>query len=136
MNTVLKYQYDQIIKQLLLLQDHAAMRFCPYSPKGEFCIWKHLLTIEAYADETEPMEDDKSRKENLGSLENEARGYRVQEESFMSGQSGECDLALEDWARKWRKELEPISLYAIKEVLNMQQDIAPQPKMDKAPVGA
>ncbi len=68
MNAILKYQYDQIIKQLLLLQDYAAMRFCPYSPKGDYCIWKHLLALEAYADETEPMEDDKQRKENLEPL--------------------------------------------------------------------
>ena len=115
MNTILKYQYDQIIKQLLLLQDHAAMRFCPYSPKGDFCIWKHLLAIEAYADETEPMEDDKDHKENLEVLESEARGYRAEEESFLNGKKTECSLWLEDWARKWRKNLEPISLYALEE---------------------
>lgn len=113
MNTVLKYQYDQIIKQLLLLQDHAAMRFCPYSPKGDFCIWKHLLAIEAYADETEPMEDDKSRKEQLETMEIEARSFRANEEAFMNGTKTESDLWLEDWARKWRKNLEPISLFTM-----------------------
>jgi hypothetical protein len=112
MNAILKYQYDQIIKQLLLLQDHAAMRFCPYSPKGEFCIWKHLLAIEAYADETEPMEDDESRKEKLETLETEARSFRAEEESFLDGSRTESNLWLEDWARKWRKGFEPISLFA------------------------
>jgi hypothetical protein len=117
MNATLKYQYDQIIKQLLLLQDHAAMRFCPYSPKGDFCIWKHLLAIEAYADETEPMEDDKSRKEKLENLESEARSFRSEEESFLDGRKTETSLWLEDWARKWRKELEPISLSATKRIV-------------------
>jgi hypothetical protein len=117
MNAILKYQYDQIIKQLLLLQDHAAMRFCPYSPKGEFCIWKHLLAIEAYADETEPMDDDKSRKEKLEILESEARSFRAEEESFLDGRKTESCLWLEDWARKWRKEFEPVSLGATKKII-------------------
>ncbi len=112
MNAILKYQYDQIIKQLLLLQDHAAMRFCPYSPKGDYCIWKHLLSIEAYADETEPMEDDKPRKENLENLESEARNHRAEEEAFLDGTKTESSAWLEDWARKWRKDLEPLSLFA------------------------
>ncbi len=113
MNPVLKYQYDQIIKQLLLLQDHAAMRLCPYSPKGEFCIWKHLLALEAYADETEPMEDDKARKENLETLESEARGFRAEEEALMNGRPGEPSHPLEDWARHWRKSLESVSLFIL-----------------------
>ena len=116
MNAILKYQYDQIIKQLLLLQDHAAMRFCPYSAKGDYCIWKHLLAIEAYADETEPMEDDNARKDKLENLESEARQHRAEEESFLNGTASDgSSVFLEDWARKWRKELEPLSLFAMTE---------------------
>jgi hypothetical protein len=125
MNAILKYQYDQIIKQLLLLQDHSAMRFCPYSPKGDFCIWKHLLAVEAYADETEPMEDNKSRKEKLETLESEARSFRAEEESFLDGTHTEGNLGLEDWARKWRKDLEPISLYAAIEKEQQPQESQP-----------
>ncbi len=132
MNSILKYQYDQIIKQLLLLQDHSAMRFCPYSPKGEFCIWKHLLTIEAYADETEPMDDDKARKDKLETLETEARSFRLDEEGFINGTITECSLGLEDWARKWRKDLEPISLYAIRDQLREQSINSAQINKEKA----
>ncbi len=113
MNPILKYQYDQIIKQLLLLQDHAAMRMCPYSPKGEFCIWKHLLALEVYADETEPMEDDKARKENLETLESEARTLRAYEEGLMNGRPSEPSRPMEDWARHWRKSLESVSLFVL-----------------------
>ncbi len=142
MNPILKYQYDQIIKQLLLLQDHAAMRFCPYSPKGDFCIWKHLLSVEAYADETEPMEDNKSRKERLETLESEARSFRAQEENFINESNNEGSLWLEDWARKLRKELEPISLFAVSE--EMKKSMPPSqltdaleiPKEQVAPAGA
>ncbi len=113
MNPVLKYQYDQIMKQLLLLQDHAAMRFYPYSPGGDACIRKHLLAIEAYADETEPMESNKTWKEQLEALESEARSAQVEEEAFLTGQQDQCSLGLEDWARKWRKTIEPYSLFSI-----------------------
>lgn len=110
MDAVLKYQYDQIIKQLLLLQDHAAMRFCPYSPGGDACIRKHLLSVEAYADETEPMEGNKVWKETLEALESEARSFRLEEETFLTGNQQQYSLGLEDWARKWRKTVEPYSL--------------------------
>ncbi len=113
MNPILKYQYDQIIKQLLLLQDHAAMRLCPYSPKGEFCIWKHLLALEAYVDETEPMEDEPARKQRLETLESEARSLRADEEGLMNGRSLSPSHPLEDWARQWRKSLEPVSLFIL-----------------------
>ena len=63
------------------------------------------------------MEDDKSRKEKLETLENEARTFRAEEESFLSGMKVESSLWIEDWARKWRKEFEPISLYAIKDFM-------------------
>ncbi len=111
MNSVLKYQYDQIMKQLLLLQDHAAMRFCPYSPGGDACIRKHLLAVEAYADETEPMEEDMAWKEKLEDLESEARSFRFMEEDFLTGKTNKSSVGLEDWARKWRKTVEPYSLF-------------------------
>ena len=73
----LKYQYEQIIKHLLLLQDHAAAQACPYSPAGEMCIRKHLMTLEAYAEETIPMEDDSSFKAKLQNLDAEATNHRL-----------------------------------------------------------
>jgi hypothetical protein len=80
------------------------------------------LAIEAYADETEPMEDDKRPKEDLETLQSEARSYRAEEEGFLNGKSSENNLFLEDWARKWRKDLERISLHAMAKA-NQQLDV-------------
>lgn len=103
---VMKYQYDQLIKHLILLQDHAAARTCPYSPSGEMCIRKHLMTIEAYAQETVPMEDNPAYQEKLGDLEAEARNYRLDEEAVLCGEKAQFLEGLGQWARKWRKEFE------------------------------
>ncbi len=104
--SVMKYQYDQLLKHLILLQDHASARSCPYSPGGEMCIRKHLLTIEAYAQETVPMEDNEVYKERLQDLETEARSRRLSEEASLCGEGMDITEGLDYWARKWRKEFE------------------------------
>jgi len=104
--TLMKYQYEQIIKQLLLLQDHAAARTCPYTPTGEMCIRKHLMAIEAYAEETMPMEEDAEYRNKLEVLEAEARNHRLEQEAVLCGEKEQALEGLEHWARKWRKEFE------------------------------
>ena len=103
---VMKYQYEQIVKHLLLLQDHAAARTCPYSPGGEMCIRKHLMTLEAYAEETIPMEDNPAFKQKLEHLEAEAGSYRLDQEAVLCGEREQLPEGLDHWARKWRKEFE------------------------------
>lgn len=107
---VIKYQYEQIIKQLLLLQDHAAARTCPYTPTGEMCVRKHLMAIEAYAEETIPMEQDPAFNKKLEDLESEARSHRLEQEAVLCGEAVQCLEGLEHWARKQRKEFEPRAL--------------------------
>jgi hypothetical protein len=102
----LKYQYEQLIKHLMLLQDHAAARTCPYTPAGEMCIRKHLLAIEAYAEETIPMEDNPTFKEKLANLQTEALNYRLDQEDVLCGEKEQALAGLDHWARKWRKEFE------------------------------
>ena len=102
----LKYQYEQLIKHLLLLQNHAAARTCPYTPTGEMCTRKHLLAIEAYAEETIPMEDSPAYKEKLENLEGEALNYRLDQESVLCGEKEQFLGGIDHWARKWRKEFE------------------------------
>lgn len=102
----LKYQYEQIIKHLMLLQDHAAARTCPYTPAGEMCIRKHLMAIEAYAEETIPMEIDPTYKEKLANLQTEALNNRLDQEGVLCGEKEQALEGLDHWARKWRKEFE------------------------------
>jgi hypothetical protein len=107
---LMKYQYEQIIKQLLLLQDHAAARTCPYSPAGEACIRKHLMAIEAYAEETIPMEEDSFFNQKLQTLESEAMNYRLDYEAALCGERTQFLEGLERWARDKRKEFEKHAL--------------------------
>jgi len=110
MKPILIWQYDQIIKELLLLQEHQTDPTCPCETDGEMCVRKHLLTIEAYAEETIPMEDDESFRQKLEQLAKEARQLRTEEESSLRGGSPERTTDLIEWPRKWRKEFEAYSL--------------------------
>lgn len=109
MTPILKWQYDQIIKELLLLQEHQADKSCPCESGGEMCVRKHLMTIEAYAQETEPIETEETYRQKLKELALEAKEYREKEEEFLcKGEASPQDLT--EWSRKWRKEFEAYSL--------------------------
>jgi len=105
MKPILKWQYDNLVKELLLLQGHAADPSCPCASEGEACVRKHILTIEALADETVPIEPDPARVEKLGKISEEARQLRTLEEHKLCGSEIEPE-DLVTWARKWRKEFE------------------------------
>jgi hypothetical protein len=105
---ILKWQYDQIIKELLLLQEHQTDPTCPCSTDGEMCVRKHLMTIEGYAQETIPMEEEESYKDKLKGLAVDAQTYRQQEEDALRGEGEHVSLI--EWTRNWRKEFEEHSL--------------------------
>lgn len=108
---ILKWQYEQLVKELLLLQDHCADKSCLCETGGEMCVRKHLLTIEAYAQETLSIEDDNSYREKLIMLAMEAKNYREREEKAICNQSETTPYQeLLEWSRKWRKEFETYSL--------------------------
>ena len=108
MKPLLKWQYERIIKELLLLQDHAADTSCPCETDNERCIRKHLMTIEAYAEETVPIEEDEHYTAELTRLAEEAMAHRQQEERVLCGEGEQPDLV--DWCRNWRKVFEGYSL--------------------------
>ena len=108
MKPILKWQYEQIIKELILLQGHEADRTCPCHTEGEECIRKHLLAIEAYAEETIPIEDNRFYREKLSKLALESKEYRITEEKSLCGKAEAVDIT--EWCRTWRKEFEGYSL--------------------------
>jgi hypothetical protein len=110
MKPILKWQYDQIIKELLLLQEHMSDPTCPCESGGEMCVRKHLFTIEAYAAETIPIEDDEAYKQKLRRMAEEAKQAREQEEKALCRQTPRAPEALIEWTRSWRKEFEGYSL--------------------------
>ncbi len=110
MKPILKYQFDQLMKQFLLLQEHAVSRTCPYTVGGDYCIRKHLMTIEAYCEETLPMNGDEEIQELLGAIQSEARNLRTEEEATLCGEDAGHTEDLCGWARRRRKDIEPLTL--------------------------
>lgn len=108
MKPILKWQYDQIVKELLLLQEHEADPTCPCETEGERCVRKHLMTLEGYAQETLPMEPNEKYKDALRKFGDESKEQREQEEKSLCGK-GESVNVLE-WSRYWRKQFEGYSL--------------------------
>ncbi len=94
-------------KELLLLQEHE-LEDCPCETGGEMCKRKHLLTIEAYAEETLSMELEVDLKEKLQGLCREAKDHRKNEEKALCGVQDHENLGT--WARDWRKSFEAYSL--------------------------
>lgn len=108
MKPILEWQYDQLLKELILLQEHQADPHCPCETAGEMCVRKHLMTIEAYAQETLAIEDDAYWREKLMELAIEAKTHREEEEKALCGKGDSVDVL--DWSRLWRKEFEAYSL--------------------------
>lgn len=108
MKAILEWQYDQLIKELILLQEHMADPHCPCERAGEMCVRKHLMTIEAYAQETMSIEEDPPWREKLKQLSLEAKALRATEEKALCEGSEGVDAL--DWSRLWRKAFEAYSL--------------------------
>ncbi len=108
MEDILKWQYDRLLKELLLLQDHQADPSCPCESGGEMCVRKHLLSIEGYAEETMPMESSDEYRDKLALLSAEAKERRDREERALLDEDVPENLL--EWTRQWRKEFEAHSL--------------------------
>lgn len=110
MKPILKWQYERLIKELLLLQEHQVDPSCPCETESEMCVRKHLLTIEAYAEETIPLEENEFYRLKLESLARESKEFRKAEEASLRGEKTEYPVDPLEWPRKWRKEFEAYSL--------------------------
>lgn len=108
MEQILKWQYDQLIKELLLLQEHLSNASCPCETAGEHCVRKHLYAVEAYAEETIPMEKNADFKLKLEELALQAESNRQLEEHVLCGKGDAVRIV--EWARQWRKRFENYSL--------------------------
>ncbi len=107
---ILKWQYETLCKELLLLQGHAADPSCPCQSEGETCIRKHLMTVEALAQETTPMETELEKIQFLNLMIVEARNVRAEEERHLCGLNPAPNDDLAEWAREKRKTIEGWSL--------------------------
>jgi hypothetical protein len=108
MKPILKWQYDQLVKELLLLQEHQADPTCPCDTEKEMCKRKHLFAVEGYAEETESIADNEETRQMFLDLAMEARTRREQEEAHLKGEAESPGVL--DWARSWRKHLSHLAL--------------------------
>lgn len=112
---IMKWQYEQLIKELLLLQGHAADPTCPCKSEGEMCVRKHLLTVEALLSETAAMEKSETMIGTLNEHYEQTRSLRLNEEKYlcgdeMTGKALQLHDSLAEWARMTRKVYEEYSL--------------------------
>lgn len=110
MKPILRWQYEQITKCLLLIQGHSSSIECPCSSEGEACLRKHYLELEALCEETSPICDDEEMKQKLFDLTKEARELRADEELKLCGKDGQLDTDIAAWSRNWRKQFEQACL--------------------------
>ena len=100
MKPILKWQYERLIKELLLLQDHQADPSCPCETESEMCVRKHLMSIEAYAEETVSMEDNEEYRSKLEKLIQEAKELRKADEALLKGKETSFKQDILEWPRK------------------------------------
>lgn len=113
--SMLVWQLERLMGQLMLVGDHYADSTCPCTfgftdPSGTYvgenCIPKHLLAIYEYATETHPMTGDEKLKEILLAIADEARQIRDLEKQKLCGKEvNQEDIT--NWSRDKRKLLEP-----------------------------
>ena len=87
-NPLVTWQYEQIEAECALLTGHATDPACPCESDTENCIRKHLLTIEALAKETYPMDISDQEKQGMADLADQARTWRKQIEKYTINPTG------------------------------------------------
>ncbi|MDP3732527.1 MAG: hypothetical protein Q8R31_05880 [Candidatus Omnitrophota bacterium] len=112
-DVMMKYQYQEIISQLSLLELHDVAIGCPCTLSGggdihEWCIPKHLLTIGALCGESSNMANTKSERDMLLDIQAEAMDYHEQAKKGIVCKKGNFPEGIAEWARKSRKSLEPL----------------------------
>ncbi len=87
LSPLVRWQYEQIEAECVLLAGHATDPSCPCESDTEHCIRKHLLTIEALAKETYPMDISDQEKQGMADLADQARAWRKQIEQLTKSSS-------------------------------------------------
>lgn len=103
---ILRWQYQKLVQELLLLEGHLSDPNCPCESEGEACVRKHSLAVAALAEETSKM--DQPRSVELDQIAEWAYDVVKSEEKKLCGKEGKPFDASE--ARTWRKKFEFVSL--------------------------
>ena len=101
------WQYRKVMGELLLTQAHSSDKSCPceLSSEAEYCLPKHLIALQAYAEETMAMVEDEKAKGMLLALAEGANDLRREYEEAEKAERPYDKIT--EFARQSRKELEP-----------------------------
>jgi hypothetical protein len=122
MKDILKWQLRKLTGELLLLQAHASDLSCPCELSTElenFCQPKHLIAIQAYAEETIAMTEDARLKDTLSGIAGAANDLRRAYEESPEDKRPYADIA--QFARDARKAIEPY-LFRYKQPAALKQE--------------
>jgi hypothetical protein len=132
--SMMKYQYDSILDQLILLQLHAESPDCPCSLKGtkqgeigEYCEPKHLRAIVALARESIAMEEDDAKLSYLEKLVIEGSQLLKKMENKLCGKEEDIGDYM-TWARDIRKPLEEICYSGYCSIPSEEEEAAEPPE--------
>ncbi|SDB10030.1 hypothetical protein SAMN05660653_00526 [Desulfonatronum thiosulfatophilum] len=101
----LKWQYEQLLNEMLLLESHSADQGCSCETESEVCIRKHLLAIETYAQESVPLETDEELQTKLQQLVAESKLKRNAEERKLHGEDHGSAEGESEWVDAWRSQI-------------------------------
>jgi hypothetical protein len=107
--TMLEWQYFQILSDLQEIQRHSADETCPCrlsEDLGENCLAKHSLGVSGIAAETAAMETDKVNAALLWELVGDAKDRHMKIKGFLCHKNDAPEFT--DGSRQCRKKLEPI----------------------------
>lgn len=106
---MLAWQYRSILEELNELQRHASDPSCPcvLSDAGEYCLHKHTLGLHTLAKETGSM--DATHNDMLETMAEEALAqHNALKDRITCGKQHKDEKDTVEWARQWRKKIEPI----------------------------
>jgi len=105
---MIEWQFRKLMGQLLLTQEHSSDLSCPceLSSEYEYCLPKHLIAIQSYAEETMPMTENGKAREVLQGIAGGANDLRrAYEEAGSEEQRPYGEIT--EFVRQSRKGLEP-----------------------------
>ncbi|GAB6060833.1 hypothetical protein [Desulfonatronum parangueonense] len=103
--SILKWKYEQILNEMLLLQSHLNGQDPPCESESEMCVRKHLLIIEVNAREAIPLETNEELQKKLRHLAIEAKMKRNAVEKKLSGEDQGLSEDDSEWVRAWRNQI-------------------------------
>lgn len=119
---MIQWQYREILGELGEIQRHASDPNCPcvLADKGEYCLQKHALGVHTLAKETMSMVPGTPPIDFEVLAEEALDLHRALNERIVCHQPQDDEPNAVEWARQWRKKLEPVYYHSCQ--VSLKQD--------------